>query len=74
MVRTPGLSGVYAVATEPEYRRRGVSGAVLERVRRDALECGFPRLVLQALTDSYAERYYVKLGFLARYVSRVWRR
>jgi GNAT superfamily N-acetyltransferase len=74
IVRTPGVSGIYAVATKPDFRKRGVSTAVLDRARLDALKAGFPRIILQAMRGSYAESYYGKLGFLTRYFSQVWRR
>lgn len=73
-IRTRGMTGIYAVATLPDHRRRGVSAAVLDRARLDAVESGHSRIVLQAMVGSYAERYYTKLGFLPRYVSQVWRR
>jgi len=74
VVRTPGISGVYAVATRPQHRRRGASMAVLERVRSDAIRSGFSRIILQAVVGSYAYSYYAKLGFFTRYVSQVWRK
>lgn len=74
VIRAFGVMGIYAVATLPEYRRRGGSAAVLERVRRDALAAGCPRLILQAASGSVAERHYAKLGFTTRYASQVWRR
>lgn len=55
VLRGQNVSGVYAVATQPGARSNGVSAAVLERVRRDALASGFPRIILQAMTGSYAE-------------------
>ncbi len=74
IVRTSGVSGIYAVATRPDFRRRGVGTAVLDRARVDAVQSGFPRIILQAMRGSYAESYYTKLGFLTRYISQVWRR
>ncbi len=74
VVRCAGVSGIYAVATKPKHRRSGVSTAVLEHVRRDAMQSGFPRLILQANSGSYAEGFYSKLGFQSRYLSPVWRR
>lgn len=69
-----GVTGVYAVATKPEFRRQGASAAVLEQARRNAVAAGSPRLVLQAVAGGHAESYYAKLGFFKRYTSQIWRR
>lgn len=74
VVRTPGVTGIYAVATLPAFRRRGISAAVLDRARRDALARDHERVILQAVNGSYAETYYAKLGFVTRFISRVFRR
>jgi GNAT superfamily N-acetyltransferase len=73
-IRTRGVTGIYAVATLPDHRRRGISAAVLDRARLDAVESGDSRLILQAMAGSYAESYYTRLGFMPRYTSQVWRR
>jgi GNAT superfamily N-acetyltransferase len=73
-VQAFGVTGIYAVATVPEHRGNGASATVLERVRQDASACACARLVLQAVSGSYAERYYRNLGFAPRYSSQVWRR
>lgn len=74
VVRSMGMSGVYAVVTLPAQRRCGLAAAVLERVRRDAVANGHARVILQAVCGSYADAYYAKLGFLTRYESALWRR
>lgn len=74
VVRAHGVSGIYAVATLPAQRKRGLSAAVLDRARIDALAHGHSRVILQAMVESYAALYYAKLGFVTRYVSQVWRR
>jgi hypothetical protein len=74
VVRGPGVTGIYAVATVPEHRSIGASATVLEYARRGALLSDHERVVLQAVSGSYPERYYEKLGFFTRYVSQVWRR
>lgn len=73
-LRSTGVVGVYAVATVPAYRRRGFAAALLECVRRDALEAGLPRIILQAHTGSDAESYYARRGFFIRYQTPIWRR
>jgi ribosomal protein S18 acetylase RimI-like enzyme len=62
-VHTGGVYGVYAVATLPEFRRRGLATALLERARADAVARGADRLALQVAEGSAAERLYRRLGF-----------
>ncbi|HEY3686144.1 MAG TPA: GNAT family N-acetyltransferase [Streptosporangiaceae bacterium] len=62
-VHTGGVYGVYAVATLPEFRRRGLATALLERARADAVARGADRLALQVAEGSAAERLYRGLGF-----------
>jgi len=73
VVRSPGITGIYAVAMRPALHRRGVSATLLERVRRTALERG-ENAILQANRGSYAEHYYRKLGFETLRELAVWRR
>jgi GNAT superfamily N-acetyltransferase len=75
VVRAAGVAGIYAVATHPEFRRRGLAQALLARACADAAaEHGIERVILQATAGSYPERYYAKLGFRQAYVLTVWRR
>jgi GNAT superfamily N-acetyltransferase len=73
-LRSSGVVGIYAVATVPACRRRGFATALLECARRDALEAGLSRIILQAHAGSDAESSYVRLGFFIRYQTPVWRR
>jgi ribosomal protein S18 acetylase RimI-like enzyme len=73
-VRAAGAAGIYAVATRPEHRRKGLSTALLARSQADARAAGLDAVVLQVMAGSYAEAFYRKLGFKERYVSQVWRR
>jgi GNAT superfamily N-acetyltransferase len=73
-VRTGQTTGIYAVATRPAFRGQGVSAALLDRARRDALAEGHARIILQAMAGSYAEGYYARLGFREMYRLTVWRR
>lgn len=73
-VATPGVVGIYAVTTLPEHRRAGVSRALLARAVADARQDGAEVVSLQAMTGSYAEAFYGKLGFSTAFVSPVFAR
>jgi GNAT superfamily N-acetyltransferase len=72
VVRTPMISGIYAVGTRPDYRNQGVSTAMLARAVRDARDSGAKRVILQAIRGSYAEGFYTRLGFTERFYSQIW--
>ncbi|WP_132207587.1 GNAT family N-acetyltransferase [Kribbella steppae] len=57
---TGEVFGIYAVATKPAYRGRGLASTLLGQARRDAAG---GRLTLQVVEGSTAERLYLKLGF-----------
>ncbi|WP_372446405.1 GNAT family N-acetyltransferase [Kribbella aluminosa] len=63
--------GVYAVATKPQYRGRGLATSLLAQVRRDAAG---RRLTLQVVEGSDAERLYLNAGFRPAYRSPPLRR
>lgn len=62
-VSTGAVTGIYAVATRPEFRKKGVSTALMKRAIDDAKSAGSPVITLQVLRGSYAEAFYKKLGF-----------
>ncbi len=72
-LRSAGIVGIYAVATLPQRRKAGYSGAALEHVRKRVIADGGARIGLQAVAGSYAEGYYTRVGFEERYTSQVWR-
>lgn len=73
-VRGAGVTGIYAVATRPEHRCRGLAHALLERAATDSARThGLERVILQAMTGSYPETYYRKLGFRSICELQVWR-
>ncbi len=72
-VRTPPVSGLYAVGTDPRWRRRGLSTALLARAVADAKCAGASRVILQAVKGSYVEGFYCRLGFVTCFESTVWR-
>ncbi|GAA1558511.1 hypothetical protein GCM10009804_14150 [Kribbella hippodromi] len=71
VLRTGSVVGVYAVATKPEYRGRGLASRLLAQARRDAVG---GRLTLQVAEGSDAERLYLKLGFRRAFRSPCFRR
>jgi len=58
-----GLAGIYAVATKPEFRKKGISTALMKRAIEDAAKEGCGDITLQVVSGSYAEAFYKKLGF-----------
>ena len=72
VLRTASVAGVYAVATKPQYRGRGLATRLLAQAQRDAaglqdaaggLDAAGGRLTLQVVEGSDAERLYLRLGF-----------
>lgn len=66
---TEKIGGIYAVATLPEYRKRGISTAILKHATSFALAKGCDIIALQALHGTYAESLYTKLGFRTSFIS-----
>jgi GNAT superfamily N-acetyltransferase len=74
LLETDRIAGIYAVATLPECRKRGVSTALLARAVADARERGCAAVSLQAVQGSYAEAFYRRLGFETAFESPVFAR
>ena len=68
--RTGDTTGIYAVATVPEQRGKGLSTTLLEQVIGE----GTGRIVLQVMAGSYAHDFYRRRGFEDRFACQVWRR
>lgn len=71
VLRSGPVTGIYAVATKPAYRGRGLASTLLAQARRDAAG---GRLTLQVVEGSDAERLYLKLGFRPAFWSPHFRR
>ena len=55
---------VYYVAVSPSHRRRGVGAALMQRVEKDLVEFGCPKLNLQVRSSNEeAKGFYIRLGY-----------
>jgi len=57
------MAGIYAVATLPEHRKKGISTTLINRAIDDADINNMTLITLQTTTKSYAHSLYKKLGF-----------
>lgn len=72
LVYTGKLAGIYAVATLPELRKRGVSTALLRHAVDEARQRGCTGICLQVVQGSYAQALYRSLGFTTAFDSPVF--
>ncbi|OGQ26734.1 MAG: hypothetical protein A2138_23315 [Deltaproteobacteria bacterium RBG_16_71_12] len=72
VVRHQGSAGIYAVATLPAWRRRGLSTLLLARAVTDARRAGSDVVTLQVEGGSDAERLYARLGFAVDFDCQLW--
>jgi ribosomal protein S18 acetylase RimI-like enzyme len=54
--------GIYAVATLPDFRKQGVSSFLMQKIVSQS-QTSDEIVTLQVLKNSYAEKFYLKLGF-----------
>jgi len=63
-----GWTGLFSIATRPEYRGRGLATQVVRLIAEWSLSCDAPNLYLQVMEDNLvAVRLYEKLGFTRLY-------
>lgn len=62
-VMTPGLVGIYAVATLKEFRRRGIGTSIMRFAIENSEMTNQRNITLQVRQDSDTEKFYQKLGF-----------
>jgi len=55
--------GIYAVATLPEYRKKGIATSVMKSALVNCIDIKTQNLTLQTIKDSSAEKLYLHLGF-----------
>lgn len=74
LVNTMDACGIYAVATPPEHRRKGLSSFLLNASEAIAQAGGYKDICLQVHADTYAHRFYEQLGFHEEYRIGIWKR
>lgn len=72
LVESANACGLYAVATPPEYRRRGLATRLLDGAERLARGRGHAALCLQVYADTYAHGFYARHGFVESYRLGIW--
>jgi GNAT superfamily N-acetyltransferase len=74
LVRTGDVAGIYAVATLPDFRKRGISSALMREAIKCSSQHGCQTVTLQVVTGSYAQNFYEKLGFSASFCASIFKR
>lgn len=74
IVRTNSTAGLYAVATVPEQRGKGLSTSLLHCAVERCYTSGSTEIVLQVSSGSYAHGFYQRLGFDDDYICQLWRK
>jgi ribosomal protein S18 acetylase RimI-like enzyme len=69
-----GLAGIYAVATLPQHRKKGIGTTIMRQAIADARKRGAGTITLQVKQDSYAEDFYRHLGFERVFATGMYRR
>jgi GNAT superfamily N-acetyltransferase len=68
------MAGIYAVATLPKHRKKGVSATIMKQAIADARVRGCSVITLQVKQDSYVEDFYRHLGFKRIFTTGMYRR
>lgn len=66
-------AGIYAVATLPQHRKKGISTAIMKQAIEDAKSRGAKIFTLQVKQDSYVEDFYQHLGFKRIFITSMYR-
>ncbi len=67
-------AGIYAVATLPNHRKKGISATIMKQAVLDAQAKGCNIMTLQVKQDSYVEDFYRHLGFNRVFTTGMYRR
>ena len=71
LITGEGYPGVYVMTTLPEWERKGLGSAILDRILTDAENDGHSMIILTASTKGYP--LYQKFGFVHIFVyQEVW--
>jgi GNAT superfamily N-acetyltransferase len=73
-VSTGTVAGIYAVATLPHQRKKGISTTIMSQAIADARRRGASTITLQVKQDSYVEDFYRHLGFKRIFATGMYRR
>jgi GNAT superfamily N-acetyltransferase len=57
------IAGIFAVATLPEHRKKGISTTLMQSAVDDAICNNMTTITLQTSTESYAHSFYRNIGF-----------
>lgn len=74
MVHEGEAAGIYAVATLPQQRKKGISATIMRQAIEDARQGGLQIITLQVKQDSYVEDFYRHLGFQRVFTAGIYRR
>jgi N-acetylglutamate synthase-like GNAT family acetyltransferase len=74
MVIEEKSAGIYAVATLPEHRKKGISTTIMKQAVAEARKIGLSTITLQVKQDSYVEDFYKHLGFKRIFTTGIYRR
>lgn len=63
IIDSDNFYGIYAVATLPEHRKKGIATSVMKSALANCLNVKIQNLTLQTIKNSNAEKLYLHLGF-----------
>ncbi len=67
-----GTAGIYAVGTKRDFRRRGISTAMMARAIEDARARRCPEITLSTAAGGYGQSLYERQGFEMVFESQLW--
>ena len=73
LVDSDDMYGIYAVATLPEYRKKGIATSVMKSALVNCMNIKVQNLTLQTMKDSNAEKLYLHLGFKKEFNCQIFK-